>query len=321
MPENVSSETQAICLGIHLRLLTMYHTEVNALISLIEDPDENIYRQVKSEIIGYGERIIPQLEQYWELSDLGPLFHERIEELISSIQYDGVYTRLKNWKESGADDLLEGALIINRYQYPGYDEDELRDKVSRIRQEIWLELNDNLTALEAVNVMNHMLFKVHGFHGNRDNYHQPQNSYLADLISSKKGNPLSLGILYAHLANTLDLPIYGVNLPSHFILCYLDDTIKLLMELKGEELNYKPTDAPVLFYINPFNEGAILHFEEVEAFLNKQQLPLDQRFFGPCEHTDMIARMINNLIHSYVAANRDDKVRELRAMLSLLLEK
>lgn len=298
----------------------MYNTEVNALITLIEDPDENIYRQVKSELIGYGERIIPQLEQYWELSDFGPLFHERIEELISSIQYDSVYTRLKHWKESGAEDLLEGALIINRYQYPGYDEEELRDKVSRIRQEIWLELNDNLTAMEAVNVMNHMLFKVHGFQGNRDNYHQPQNSYLADLISSKKGNPLSLGILYAHLAKSLDLPIYGVNLPSHFILCYLDDTVKLLMELKGEELQYNPLDAPVLFYINPFNEGSILHLEEVEQFLHKQQLPLDPKFVGPCHHTDMIARMINNLIHSYIAANRDEKVRELRALLSLLLE-
>jgi regulator of sirC expression with transglutaminase-like and TPR domain len=298
----------------------MFNTEVNALITLIEDPDENIYRHVKSELIGYGERIIPQLEQYWELSDFGPLFHERIEELIASIQYDSVYTRLKNWKLSGAHDLLEGALIINRYQYPGYDEDELRNKVSRIRQEIWLELNDNLTALEAVNVMNHMLFKVHGFQGNRENYHQPQNSYLADLVSSKKGNPLSLGILYAHLAHTLDLPIYGVNLPSHFILCYMDDTIKLLMELKGEEAQYDPMDAPVLFYINPFNEGAILHHQEIEDFLNKQQLPLDPRFVGPCQHTDMIARMINNLIHSYIAAGRDEKVRELRALQSLLLE-
>ena len=92
------------------------------------------------------------------------------------------------------------------------------------------------------------------------------------------------------------------------------------MELKGEDANYDPTQAPVLFYINPFNEGSILHHEEIENFLNKQQLPMDPRFFGPCEHTDMIARMINNLIHSYIAAGRDEKVRELRALQSLLLE-
>ena len=65
----------------------MYSNEVNALISLIEDPDESIYKQVSSELKNYGESIIPQLEQYWELQDFGPLFQTRLEELISTIQY------------------------------------------------------------------------------------------------------------------------------------------------------------------------------------------------------------------------------------------
>jgi hypothetical protein len=75
----------------------MYSNEVNALISLIEDPDETIYTQVRNELRNYGEAIIPQLEHYWELQDFGPLFQTRLEELISSIQYEGVYNRLKIW--------------------------------------------------------------------------------------------------------------------------------------------------------------------------------------------------------------------------------
>src|SRR6218665_837471 len=98
----------------------MYNSEVNALISLIEDPDESIFTQVRSELKSYGERIVPQLEQYWELQDLGPLFQLRLTEIISSIQYDGVYNRLKEWKNSESKSLLEGALIINKYQYPSY---------------------------------------------------------------------------------------------------------------------------------------------------------------------------------------------------------
>ena len=114
-------------------LLPLMHTnEVYALITLIEDPDESIYDQVRKELRTYGEAIIPQLEQYWELQDFGPLFQTRLEELISSIQYEGVYSRLKNWKNSEDKNLLEGALIINKYQYPSYDEDELRRKVSKI---------------------------------------------------------------------------------------------------------------------------------------------------------------------------------------------
>ncbi len=293
----------------------MYNNEVNALISLIEDPDETIYKQVSSELKNYGESIIPQLEQYWELQDFGPLFQTRLEELISTIQYEGVYNRLKAWKNSEDKDLLEGALIINKYQYPSYDETELRRAVSKIRQSIWLELNDNLTAFEQIRVFNHMFYTHHGFKGNRENYHQPQNSFLADLISTKTGNPLSLGLLYTYLADSLDLPVQGVNLPSHFILCYLD------YYPFDEELGVIKDEAEVLFYINPFNAGAILQKEEIDEFLIKQNLPQDSRFYRPCENLEMIARMLNNLIHAYIAASNDEKVRELRALQSLLLEK
>lgn len=293
----------------------MYSHEVNALITLIEDPDETIYRQVSSELKNYGESIIPQLEQYWELSDFGPLFQTRLEELISTIQYEGVYNRLKAWKNTTDKDLLEGALIINKYQYPSYDEAELRRTISKIRQDIWLELNDNLTAFEQVRVFNHMFYNHHGFKGNRDNYHQPQNSFLTDLIASKSGNPLSLGLLYTYLANSLDMPIHGVNLPSHFILCFMD------FHPFDEELGLKREDAEVLFYINPFNTGTILQKEEIDDFLQKQNLPQDERFYRPCSNMEMIARMLNNLIHAYIASSNDDKVRELRALQSLLLEK
>lgn len=292
----------------------MFNSEVNALISLIEDPDETIYNQVRNELRTYGESIIPQLEQYWEVDGFGPLFQTRIEELISSIQYEGVYNRLKKWKASDDHDLLEGALIINRYQYPSYDEDELRRMISRIRQDIWLELNDHLTAFEQVKVMNHILFNHHGFKGNRDNYHQPANSFLTDLLASRSGNPLSLGLMYTYLAHSLDLPVFGVNLPSHFILCYLDFT------QEDAELGLTHEDAEVLFYINPFNAGTILHKEEIDDFLEKQNIPQDERFYRPCSNMEMISRMLNNLIHAYIAANNEEKVRELRTLQSLILE-
>lgn len=292
----------------------MYNSEVNALISLIEDPDESIFNQVRSELKSYGEQIVPQLEQYWDLQQFGPLFQTRLGEIIASIQYDGVYNRLKDWKNSEDHSLLEGALIINRYQYPGYEDVELRHAISKIRQDIWLEINDNLTAIEVVRVFNYMFFSHHGFQGNRDNNVYSKNSFLADLIASKNGNALSLGLLYAHLANSLEIPIYGVNLPSHFLLCYLD------YHPDNKEFGMTPQDAEVLFYINPFNGGSILQRDDIQEFLAKQNLPLEDNFFMPCSNIEIISRMLNNLIHSYIALNNDDKVRELRAMQSLLLE-
>ncbi|HEY8403461.1 MAG TPA: transglutaminase-like domain-containing protein [Flavobacteriales bacterium] len=292
----------------------MYNSEVNALISLIEDPDESIFNQVRNELKRYGEQIVPQLEQYWELQSLGPLFHARLSEIISSIQYDGVYNRLKEWNNSESKNLLEGALIINRYQYPGYDEEELRYQVSKIRQDIWLEINDNLTALEIVRVMNHMLFKHYGFYGDKENVNDPRLNFMADLLNTRCGNPLSLGLLYAHIAERLEIPIYPINLPSHFLLCYLD------YHPDNKEFGMMPEDAEVLFYINPFNNGAILHREEIDLFLAKQNLPSEDCFFTPCSNSQVISRMLNNLIHSYISLNNDDKVRELKTLQSLLLE-
>jgi len=292
----------------------MFHSEVSALITLIEDPDEQIYMHVRTELKNYGEDIIPQLEQYWELNDFGPLFQERLEELIQSIQYDSVFQRLKAWRNSEDQDLLEGALIINRYQYPGCDEAELRRIITRIRQDIWLELNDNLTAFEIVRVFNHMLFRLHSFEGNRDHYNDPSNSYLSDILLTKQGNPLALGILYTVLARSLDVPIYGVNLPSPFVLCFLD------YGPEHEELGLKVLDSEVLFYINPFSEGTILGTDDIDEFLKTHNMPQDKRFYRPCNNVEMISRMINNLIHSYIAQNKEEKVRELRAMQSILLE-
>ncbi|MFN8777728.1 MAG: transglutaminase-like domain-containing protein [Flavobacteriales bacterium] len=293
----------------------MLHPEISALISLIEDPDEGIYTQVRAELKSRGEQIIPQLEQYWELHEFGPLFHKRVEELISSIQYESVYNRLRDWRNSPEQDLLEGAIILNRYQYPGFDETELRRSVSRLRQDIWLELNDNLTALETVRVFNHMLFQLHGFHGNQEVHSSPQDHFLTDLLSTKCGNPTSLGMLYCLLAKTLDVPVYGVNLPSHFLLCFMDYTPGL------EDFLPPLEDSEVLFYVDPFTQGAVLTRDDIDDYLRNHRLNPEERFYRPCSSLSVIIRLMNSLIHSYIALNRDDKVRELRTLQSILLER
>ena len=293
--------------------------EINALITLIDDPDESVYSHVRSRIEAHGEMIIPQLEMWWESHNYGPLFQRRVEELIQTIQYQSVYQRLSKWKQDPENDLLEGVLIINRYQYPGFDEEELRRSISKLRQDIWLELNDNLTALEVVRVFNHILFRLHSFTGNREDYHAPQNSYLTDILSSKMGNPLSLGILYRILTASLDIPVYGVNLPSHFVLCYAVSNELDLFSDEPKPVN-EITQDEILFYVNPFSEGAILHRDEVEEFVKNAGIAIEDRFFLPCTNNDMICRMLNNLIFSYQQQKKAEKVRELQTLISIFLE-
>jgi regulator of sirC expression with transglutaminase-like and TPR domain len=280
--------------------------QIDALITLIDDPDPAIFSQVEQELVSIGEDVLPELERFWEVNQYGELFQERVEHLIRSIQYDSIFKQLRNWRDDENNDLLEGAILINRYQYPSFDEEEVRYIVSKIRQDIWLELNDNLTALEIVNIFNHIIYKVHGFSGNKNNYSAPQNSFIADVLTTKKGNPLSLVMLYRILASSLEVPIYGVNLPNHFILTYVDET------LVNSQDNSE--DQGVLFYINPFTDGTVIHRNEVDEFLFHLDLPQKVGYYRPCSNNEIIARMINNLIYSYSQLGKDEKVDELKKL-------
>lgn len=284
-------------------------SEIHALIKLIDDPDEDIYTQVRDRIVSLGSPVVPVLERAWETDDLGDLFRNRIEDILHTIHLDVTYQRLKAWSEAGADDLLEGALIVSRYRYPELDEHRVKSKLAALRQDIWLELNDNLTAFEKVRVFNHIFFQVHGYRGNKRNYHAPQNSYINEVLDSKKGNPLSLAIIYQVLAEELDLPLHGVNLPNHFVLAWTDTT-----GVSPGLLGHKG----VLFYVNAFSQGDILGKNEINEFLKKLNLPAQESFFEPCSNADIIRRVLNNLLNSYQKQQDPDRAEDMRKLLEAL---
>ncbi len=284
--------------------------EIKALITLIDDPDENVYLQVRDRIVSLGDDVVPELERAWEFQDLGDLFRNRIEDLLQTIHISSVSDRLKAWKEGGGEDLLEGALIVGRYRYPELDEMRVKAKLASIRQDIWLELNDHLTAFEKVRVFNHIFFQIHGFKGNKRNYHAPQNNYINDVLETRKGNPLSLAIIYQVLAEDLGLPMRGVNLPNHFILAYLDEE-----SIGGAQKN---TEESVLFYVNAFSQGDILGRKEIVEFLEKLKIEPRPMFFQPCSNIDIIRRQLNNLANSYTKLHDEERAKELTMLRSLL---
>ncbi|MBS4014665.1 MAG: transglutaminase family protein [Bacteroidetes bacterium] len=282
--------------------------EIKALISLIDDPDETVYTEVFDKLIKEGQNAIPLLEKAWENS-LQPEIQNRIETITHQIQFESVCNDLEMWLNTEMD-VLSGSLIVARYQYPNLTENEIRYEINKLRKDIWIELNDNLTALEQIKVFNHIFYEVFGFKGDNTNYHSPQNSYINIVLNSRKGNPLSLGIIYMILSQSLELPIYGVNLPEHFVLAY---TAK---SLDPDTLTIN--DKNVLFYINAFSGGAVLSYKEIEDFLRKLDLEPIPPYFNPCSNLDIIKRMINNLILSYEKNGEKSKVKELKVLKSII---
>ena len=288
--------------------------ELNALLSLLDDPDKDVFQQVREKFLSLGEQAIPVLEGAWEQS-FDTSLQTRIENIIHNIQFNSTAHSLREWATTPDQNLLTGALLIAKYQYPDLNEQKIRKQIQQIRQDVWLELNDKLTALEQVKIINHILFEVHNFSGNTQNYHAPQNSYINNVLESKKGNPLSLSLIYLIIAQDLKIPIYGVNLPEHFVLCYKDVHQLMTVKTKRDE---EMIEQGILFYINPFSRGAVFGKKQLEIYLKKMNLEPKSEHYQPCTNMEMIKRLLRNLVFSYKKLGYKEKQDELQRLLDTL---
>jgi len=289
--------------------LSSSKAKIKALISLLDDPNPEIFSQVRGELLELGHEAIEQLENFWEHNNYEPEFRNRIENLIHDIQFTSLKRELRLWAKNPTS-LLDGAILINQFRYPETNKEELELIISEICKKIWLELNDQLTALETVKIFNTIFYQTIGFKGDRKHFHSPNNSYLKDVLINKRGNPLSLSIIYIILSYRLKLPISGVNLPSHFVLAYTKTV--------GHIHTENPDD--VLFYINPFSKGSLLHKTDIDDFLKQLNIEPQPYFYIPCNNLEMIKRMLVNLIYSYSKQGELEKVDELQQLEAIIKE-
>ena len=280
-------------------------TEVNSLIRLLDDPDQEIFNHVHDKLLSLGSEAIEHLESAFEQA-FDSVLQERIANLVHEIQFGILKNDLSLWLHGGAFDLLQGALIINRYQYPDLDEQKIINQIETIKRDIWVQMMHEASPAEQIKLINHVFYHLHGFSGNTANHQDPQNSYLSQVLETKKGNQILLASIYSIVAQKLDIPVYGVNLPQHFILAYMDESQQSEME------------GGVLFYINAFNKGFIFGRRDVDMFLKQLNLNFDKQFYEPCSNTDIVRRILRNLISSYEHLGSPDKVNELNELLKIL---
>tara|TARA_R110000868_G_scaffold186569_3_gene429007 strand:+ start:432 stop:1298 length:867 start_codon:yes stop_codon:yes gene_type:complete len=283
-------------------------SRISALINLLDDPDETIFSQVSQELLSFGDQVVRELEDAWENS-FNEILQLRIESIIHQIQFQEVKNRLTNWKNGETHSLVEAAIILTHYQYSELDEVAIRQTVENLYKQCWLEMNPDYTALEKVGVLNKVFFELNGFSGNKEDYNAPRKSYINNVLQSKKGNPISICMLYLELAERLKLPIYGVNLPEHFVVAYLMLPLQYLETVDDES---------VLFYIDPFNKGSLFQRSDIEDYLEKLKIDKQEKFFMPCEKMTVVNRMINNLMYGYNKNGQLAKVEELKILKNCL---
>lgn len=289
--------------------MPMTREEIQALIQLLDDPSEEVNQTVTKNLLDQGTEILPDLEAAWE-GTMDTDYQDKLINLIQEIQMNSTYAMLREWISGGTSDLLRGVYIIARFQYPELQMEDLEKPLDRIVRDVWLELNNNLTALEKIRILNHIFFEVNAFGRNTKDFYSPQNSFINQVLETRKGNPISLAVIYSIVAQRLGLPVRGVNLPKNFILAYEDELVT------GND--FGDTTETILFYINPYNKGDVLGRKEIDYFLNQQGIKPQPSHYQPCTNLNIIIRILHNIINAYHKSGYRAKAEQFEGILVMI---
>lgn len=203
-------------------------------------------------------------------------------------------------RPEGRIELGRAALAIALCEYPQLDFAHYLSRIDQLAVTAAARLSGHPTGY-AIAALNSVLFEEHGFRGNRENYFDPRNSFLNEVLERKTGIPITLSVLYMEVAQRIGLSLEGVGFPGHFLVRYLG-----------------PDEEVVL---DPFNRGEIRSRESLEEMLAKlygREMPLDPSFLRPISNKQILRRMLNNLRMIYLRENALLKLLPVMEQLVIL---
>jgi regulator of sirC expression with transglutaminase-like and TPR domain len=183
-------------------------------------------------------------------------------------------------------DLGRAALTMAAADYPDLDIDGYLARIDQLAADAQARLGSEADVYRTIAVLNNVLFREHGFRGNRENYFDPRNSFLNEVLDRRTGIPISLSVLYMEVAQKIALPLQGVGFPGHFLVKYTG---------VNEEI-----------VIDPFNQGEIQSRKNLQTMLNRLyggKVNFDPDFLAAVTNKQILRRMLNNLELIYLRQN------------------
>ncbi len=292
---------------------------IHALVKLLDDTDEEVVNIVESKLIGEGAYYIPELEEIW-LENTYPQLNQRIEEIIKRYQKVSLLQDIDLWLAKKEDaTALEAWLLVSRVQYPGLKLGMVKAHLNQLKIDAWVKMGGVKNPFDQIQILNHVFFETYGFKGNNENYHNPDNSIITRVMETKFGNPISLSILYMSVAHDLGLPLFGVNLPQHFVLAYCRLNTPMNDNGTYDRDKIKVTNVEkVNFYVNAFSKGQIFTKESVDAFLKVIKVNPQPSFYEPCDNLEIFRRILRNLHFAYSEQQDSDKQRDIYDIMKYL---
>jgi len=289
----------------------MNEKDVKSLFLLLEDPDPKVYEAIRSSIFEHLDEVKPYLEQSWVLSS-DILYQERIQLIHDEIEAKKYVFQLQKWAGAENPQLFEALLIVERALFPEYDTVELPDAFRKIRHNIWMELTNSSTAIEKIKTMNQVLYNVFCLSKPVENVVKREHLCLSNVISQKTGDPLMQCLLYASLAQNLGMPVFVIALPDLFVLAYKDAFIAELTF--ATEKHYD-----VLFYIYPWEQGALFGRSVIDKYLEEKQLSPAPEFYTPADNVKTVHTYLAVLRNSFSLGKNTEKQQQIiRQMMNVL---
>ncbi|MGZ4789296.1 MAG: SirB1 family protein [Terriglobales bacterium] len=180
--------------------------------------------------------------------------------------------------------LARAALTIARTEYPNLDPDPYLEQLDHLAARVVQLLPDVPDTQQVIASLNQVLFEEEGFQGNREDYYDPHNSFLNEVLDRRLGIPITLALVYMEVAQRIGFPLFGVGMPGHFLLKHYD--------VDGRET-----------LLDPFNRGEVLTRAQCQTRLDEiysAQVPLQPEFLHTVTRRQMLTRMLNNLRQIYM---------------------
>ncbi len=288
--ESVSSDTMVMSLPPE--------STIHALLRLLSDPNEQVACTIQDQLARLGAAVLPFLEQ---AGTADATLQPRVAFIKEEIRFGQIQQEFQKYVSQSArqGDWEQGAFLIAKLAYPNLDIPHYTESLDQLAEEFRTKWHAAESPPgKAARLLSNFLFKDKGYSGNRDEYYEPDNSFMNRVIETRQGIPISLSALYVFVGNRLGLPLAGVGIPGHF-----------LVKIEGE--------TPAQF-VDCFNGGTILREQDCEQFIKASGLDFDPKFLEKISTPTILARMLRNLLSIYEQESEDQMARRVRAFLELL---
>lgn len=279
----------------------MNQTQVQSLISLLDDEDEEVYLHVSEKIRAIGKAVKPQLENAWFGTTDG-LLKNRIQDLIVQINNKNALELISDWLSGSKENILDLLIGFASHKYD-MDELQLRTYIGEIRMEAWMNMSYNINHAQQVKLLSSVMFEQFGLNKagkiQLEHYFSVDINYVGNLLLHRTASSALMCLLYLHLSQQLEIPLRGVRLKNHLILACVNH--------KNE----------ILFYVNPFNRGIILTRNDISMFIERSNFSQDEKYYSPCSNAEIVKSYFEFVMQCYNKENDAENVQFMEEILSL----